>query len=265
MSRAARQIDARRVVGHALERLTTLTPAKVSAFTLLRVEPPTAPSQPPKLTFLDVIEGGTWPADARQSYMTYLNDEAAGDPFLETLFRNAATNPGVMTSMVRRAAVADDVWYNSRHYVKYRGAVGFDDCLYTAIFTAQNDPSGLPAGLFAGIGLHALRGSAEFSSADCDLARAAVFATLPLIAIALETDRTGAANLFASLTPRQRDVLVHLNEGLSAKQIAHELALTPTSVQTYIQALCKRLGVRGQREAVALCNKRGWLVQGRSR
>jgi DNA-binding CsgD family transcriptional regulator len=240
-----------------------LTPARVSALSVLRVEPPESPGVKPKLSFLDVIEGGSWPADARQSYMTYLNDEAAGDPFLEALFRSAVTTPGVVVSLTRRATIADDVWYNSRHYVKYRGAVGFDDCVYTAIFTGQGEASGLPAGLFAGIGLHALRGSREFTSADCDLARAAVFATLPLLAVSLETERAGAANLFASLTPRQRDVLVHLNEGLSAKQIAHQLKLTPTSVQTYIQALCKRLGVRGQREAVALCNKRGWLVQGR--
>jgi DNA-binding NarL/FixJ family response regulator len=94
-----------------------------------------------------------------------------------------------------------------------------------------------------------------------DLARVVVYASLPLIARSLGADRVGAANLFATLTPRQRDVLVHLNEGLSVKQIADRLALTPASVQTYIQALCRRLGVRGQREAVALCNRKGWLVR----
>jgi DNA-binding CsgD family transcriptional regulator len=261
VARAAQQQDPRRIISHALDGLTTLTPAQVSAFTVLRVDPPASPAARPGLTFIDVIEGGSWPADARQSYMNYLNDEAAGDPFLERLFHAAVSNPGVVTSMLRREAVDDATWYNSPHYVKYRGAVGFDDCLYTAIFTADQDRHGLPPGHFVGIGLHALRGEARFSQAHGQIARIAVHAALPLIAMTMQSDSLGAANLFASLTPRQRDVLLHLNEGLSTKQIADRLSLTPVSVQTYIQALCKRLGVRGQREAVALCNRKGWLVR----
>lgn len=261
VSQQRRQTDTRRVISHVLTELTKSTPAQVSAFAVLKVEPPASPNTRPQLTFLDVIEGGQWPADARQSYMTYLADEAAGDPFLESLFAHVAANPGRVTSIVRRDMVSDDTWYGSRHYQKYRGAVGFDDCLYTAVFTGHDEPSELPPGLFVGIGLHALKDSPRFTPADSDLARIAVFASMPLIAASLDSARAGAANLFATLTPRQREVLLLLNEGLSTKQIAERLALAPNSVQTYIQALCKRLNVRGQLEAIALCNRKGWLVR----
>lgn len=257
-----RQPDPRRIISFVLTELTKATPAQVAAFTVLTVEPLAAPGNRPQLTFVDVIEGGQWPADARQSYMTYLTDEAAGDPFLERFFAHVAASAGQVTPMLRRDMVDDDTWYGSRHYQKYRGAVGFDDCLYTAIFTGPAEPSGLPPGLFVGIGLHALKDAPRFTADDQNLARVAVFATLPLIAASLDSARTGAANLFASLTPRQREVLVLLNEGLGVKQIADRLDLTPNSVQTYIQSLCKRLGVRGQLEAIALCNRKGWLAGG---
>jgi hypothetical protein len=195
-----RQQEPRRVISHVLTELAKVTPAQLSAFTVLKIKPPAAPGARPQLTFLDVIEGGQWPADARQSSMNYLSDEAAGDPFLERFFARAAQTPGRVTSMVRRDLVEDHIWYGSRHYQKYRGAVGFDDCLYTAIFTGASEPSELPPGLFVGIGLHAVKDSPRFTPDDQDIARMAVFATLPLIAASLESARAGAANPRAGAT-----------------------------------------------------------------
>lgn len=268
--------DPRRRIREALGAMTRLTCAKVAACTSVRIG-----ARGPE--FIDVIEGGEWPPDARQSYMDYLSDEAAGDLFLAVTAQRTMQNPGRIVSLRRRDAVDDATWYGSRHYTRYRGAVGFDDCVYTAVYWPEgvDGPAagsgeggeggggggegvrieGMDAipGMMVGIGLHALTGSGRFVAEDRVLATAALAGVMPLLTGLLRGERVGAANLFARLTPRQREVVILLNEGMSTREIGRRLSLREGSVHTYVQAACRRLGVRGQVEAVALCNRHGWL------
>jgi prepilin-type N-terminal cleavage/methylation domain-containing protein len=104
-----------------------------------------------------------------------------------------------------------------------------------------------------------LKGAVPFTRADAQITAMMLSAMLPMAEVSITNERMGAANLFAELTPRQRDVLLLMNEGLNSKQIARRLKLTAATVHTYVQTVCKRLGVRGQLEALALCNRMGWL------
>ncbi len=53
------------------------------------------------------------------------------------------------------------------------------------------------------------------------------------------------------LTPRQREILILLAQGVRARQIATILTLSETTVRNHIQAIFTALGVHSQLEAVA--------------
>lgn len=53
-----------------------------------------------------------------------------------------------------------------------------------------------------------------------------------------------------SLTPRQTEVLEHLGEGLSNKQIAYEMSVSEATVKLHINALLRNLHVTNRTQAV---------------
>lgn len=79
---------------------------------------------------------------------------------------------------------------------------------------------------------------------------------------ALEEDALGAlgrmarraregVDVEASLTPRERQVLALLSEGLTIGQIATRLAISPRTVETHVAKLYRKLGVGGRVQAIA--------------
>jgi DNA-binding NarL/FixJ family response regulator len=58
------------------------------------------------------------------------------------------------------------------------------------------------------------------------------------------------------LTPRERDVLQLLTEGLDGPAIAEQLFLSPATVRNHIQHILAKLGVHSRVEAVALALRR---------
>ncbi|KAF1053372.1 MAG: Transcriptional regulatory protein UhpA [Burkholderia gladioli] len=52
------------------------------------------------------------------------------------------------------------------------------------------------------------------------------------------------------LTPRERDILDALAEGLSSKQIAQQNGLSVRTVETYRLNLKRKLGIEGQAELI---------------
>ena len=54
-----------------------------------------------------------------------------------------------------------------------------------------------------------------------------------------------------SLSPRQREVLILLSEGVRAKQIAARLGLSEPTVRNHIRSILRKLGCHSQLEAVA--------------
>ncbi len=57
-----------------------------------------------------------------------------------------------------------------------------------------------------------------------------------------------------SLTPRQSEVLRHLERGHSTQQIAQELHISPETARNHIRRLLRALGVRSRLEAVAVAH-----------
>lgn len=71
-----------------------------------------------------------------------------------------------------------------------------------------------------------------------------------------QDDRRDRDDLLAALTPRERDVLFQLVEGVGRKEVAERLQLSANTVRTHLQSLMSKLGVHSTLEAVALTRPR---------
>jgi DNA-binding NarL/FixJ family response regulator len=67
----------------------------------------------------------------------------------------------------------------------------------------------------------------------------------------------GSHQLEATLSPREREILVLLADGQTQKQIAASLVISPKTVGTHIQHLLAKLGVHSRAQAVAAAYSRG--------
>lgn len=65
------------------------------------------------------------------------------------------------------------------------------------------------------------------------------------------TDDAGPLAAVAELPPRQRQTLALLLEGKREKEVASELALSPSTVHEYVRALYRRFGVSSRAELSA--------------
>lgn len=71
-------------------------------------------------------------------------------------------------------------------------------------------------------------------------------------------DERERRRLFEYLTPREREVLAALCQGLSAAEIAEETYVALSTVRSHIRSILTKLGVGSQLEAVALANRAEW-------
>lgn len=75
-----------------------------------------------------------------------------------------------------------------------------------------------------------------------------------LLSISQDADTTGAqpAIVAADLTRREQELLALIAEGLTDKEIARRLNLSPTTVRTYNSALYQKLGVTSRTQAIRI-------------
>ena len=62
---------------------------------------------------------------------------------------------------------------------------------------------------------------------------------------------------FSELTIREREVLSLLADGMSTKQIANELVISPRTIGTHVQHIIGKLGVHSRAQAVAFAHRGG--------
>jgi len=65
------------------------------------------------------------------------------------------------------------------------------------------------------------------------------------------------ADLEASLTTRQQQVLEFLSQGRTVSQIASRLGISPRTVETHVATLYRRLGVKTRVQAVSQAARLG--------
>jgi DNA-binding CsgD family transcriptional regulator len=74
----------------------------------------------------------------------------------------------------------------------------------------------------------------------------------------------GEVEKLLELTPREREILELLAEGLRVKQIAERLSLSPATVHTHVRNAIARMEVDTRTEAVALAVRFSYLGAGGS-
>ncbi|WP_248342968.1 helix-turn-helix domain-containing protein [Anaeromyxobacter paludicola] len=62
------------------------------------------------------------------------------------------------------------------------------------------------------------------------------------------------------LTPREREVLALLGEGLANKSIAQRLGVSERTAKFHVEAILTKLGAESRAEAIVRAARQGWLV-----
>jgi DNA-binding NarL/FixJ family response regulator len=80
---------------------------------------------------------------------------------------------------------------------------------------------------------------------------------MPITSPFLVTTRPPTSPLIPNLTPREREILTHLSEAMSNKEIAHAMHLSPETVKSHLQRIYTKLGVGSRSEAIRLFFQQG--------
>jgi Response regulator containing a CheY-like receiver domain and an HTH DNA-binding domain len=81
----------------------------------------------------------------------------------------------------------------------------------------------------------------------------------PAVANSLSAYQTAAAGGRIQLTQRQMDVLQQMKNGLSNKEIARQLHMSPSTVKVHVAAILRELAASSRTQAVFLAKDRGLL------
>jgi DNA-binding NarL/FixJ family response regulator len=78
---------------------------------------------------------------------------------------------------------------------------------------------------------------------------------------ALAENGGGNPGALSSLTPREREVLQCMVDGLHRRQIAQELDMSPNTVRTHVQSVLQKLDVHSSLRAVAIAHQSGLVAR----
>lgn len=137
----------------------------------------------------------------------------------------------------RHELVDDDAWYASRHYARYREALGLNEFLYTI--------RPMPGALLSGVGFHRKLGRPAFTEADARVVHA-LFSAADALHL-MDLHEAGDRDVL-DLPPRVRTTFGLLIEGFPRKKIAQHLGVSPNTVAEYASRVYRHFGVAGQRE-----------------
>lgn len=135
------------------------------------------------------------------------------------------------------------------------------------VLTAHEDDSYLSQLCKAGASGFVLKRSAgeELLQAIGEVAKGGVHFEPSLASKALARQRPGAVLRgldAASLSEREKEVLVQIAWGYSNKEIAAKLSLSVKTVETYKVRVANKLGLRSRTEMVQFALREGWLANG---
>lgn len=106
--------------------------------------------------------------------------------------------------------------------------------------------------------VHKSRAASEVVATIREVARGKMLITPRTIATLLAKRRAIDAQLEA-LTPREKEVLRLIAEGLSSRTVAAELGISYTTVRTHIRSLGTKLGVHSKLEAIVKARELGLI------
>jgi two-component system, NarL family, nitrate/nitrite response regulator NarL len=126
------------------------------------------------------------------------------------------------------------------------------------VLSADPDTEGILHALNAGASgyLHKTRGVAELTGAIERVLRGEVVVDVPKGIKKRQPARTDQARRLADyLTPRERECLRLLVEGLDTKGMATKMEVSSATVRTHVQSLLSKLGVHSRLEAASFADR----------
>jgi DNA-binding CsgD family transcriptional regulator len=159
------------------------------------------------------------------------------DPIMETLVQTS-TFPRVW---LRSAIMPDARWHRTEHYEQMRRPCDLEHTLYAIVCPMWGQR------LF--LALDRGRRMPNFNRAEVVLLHSFLAANPHRLALKPPPDQSRF--LGVSLTLRQRDVLQGLLEGMSERQVAARLRLSPHTVHDYVKQLYRAVGVASRAELLS--------------
>jgi len=140
----------------------------------------------------------------------------------------------------RSDIVSDDTWYASALYQEYHQPVGVDDFMAANYHVRDT--------VISCIGYYRTPAAGRFTRREAALLHLVTGQVKWLHATPTDLPATSTV---PALSPRLREVLLHLLAGDSRKQIARKLRLSEHTVSDYIKALHRNFGVSSRGELMA--------------
>ncbi|RKG71776.1 DNA-binding response regulator [Corallococcus sp. CA054B] len=185
-----------------------------------------------------VLEG--WDGAARPALEALQSMGSACNPCIHSLMERPPV-PGAVVTALRRELVGDRDWYGAPYVEHYLRPTHLDDSVYSLRWFEV-------PGAVRGIGIYRGRSERPFDEADRELlhlfhAECGALLGLP------EPTREEAPGV--RLTPRERQTLELLLQGLGDKQIAARLGISRFTVNQYTKTLYRRFGVQSRTALIA--------------
>jgi putative nucleotidyltransferase with HDIG domain len=111
----------------------------------------------------------------------------------------------------------------------------------------------------ADVAVHAGHGEPEAVARLPEAAAACGLAGDALESLLVSSPQTDGPRRPPGLTDREVQVLRMLATGATAKQVAHRLGCSPSTVHNHLHHVYRKLGVSGQAQALLLARERGWV------
>jgi DNA-binding CsgD family transcriptional regulator len=184
-----------------------------------------------------ILESTTYNFDGvtRPAFQPLLERGSAFHPLVERMFGLHDGDPRFIQVLTSREILSMRDWRESPYYCDFVRQIGFDE----SIISLRN--AGAPnAG--HGFGFFRERGQRAFTESDKLVLRLVELVLGPYI------HRPPPE---PGLSPRDRDVLALLREGLSDKEIAARLGISPHTVNQRTKRLYRRFGVHSRAELLA--------------
>jgi DNA-binding CsgD family transcriptional regulator len=148
-----------------------------------------------------------------------------------------------LATRCRQQVIDDREWYGSEHFNEYSKVSRIDACLVSLCMLPDLAENAVSIMTF-----YRPLGQRQFESRERRLVRLLHDELHPLIGRQLASSDEPSAS---RLAPRQREVLHHLLNGDSEKQIARRLGLTPQSLHQYVKAVYRHFDVHSRAELLA--------------
>ncbi len=75
----------------------------------------------------------------------------------------------------------------------------------------------------------------------------------------LVVEARAAAPIFAPLSPREAEILDHIAQGASNKEVAYALSLSEQAVKNHMSSVLRKLAVNDRTQAVVYAIRQGWI------